>query len=533
MALRYNKKSGEFVVVSDDEDRCRDAGLTLSTTTRGPGGEKVWFTDVPYAALPFYEEADEQAAEKLRPMWEDYCKSRATDADVDAPAPPGKEYMPFQKAAIAYARDHKDVLIGDEPGLGKTIQAVGISNDNDCRTNLVVCPASIRLNWKREIEQWSDLGAYESRPFPILNSRMLPYIGGRRTPPYVIVSYDLLRNPDLLELLCEEEWDHLILDESHYLKTMEAKRTRAVFGGGKTNLPNIAERSARITGLTGTPLPNRPRECYTIARALCWEAIDWMSYEAFCYRFNPSGMMENGAVIEKKGRLPELQSRLRSNFMIRRMKADVLKDLPDKQYELAYVEPNGRIREVLQRERLLEFTIQDLMDPNAEIFGQISTIRREMGEAKVPRIVEHVRFLLDIMELPKVILFLHHKTVMDECEEQLSKYGVCKVRGGMNSEAKNRNVWDFVSEGGKRLFMGQLDAAGFGIDGLQRVCSHAVFGEAAWTPGTNEQAVDRLHRHGQHDNVIAQFLVVEGSLDEKVLAKVLDKTQTIHKALDK
>ncbi len=83
-----------------------------------------------------------------------------------------------------------------------------------------------------------------------------------------------------------------------------------------------------------------------------------------------------------------------------------------------------------------------------------------------------------------------------------------------------------------RIFSAQLEAGGVGIDGLQHVCSHVVVVEPAWTSGSNEQAIDRLHRSGQHGNVIAQFIVVEGSLDERILALVIDKTHTVHEALD-
>ena len=537
MTLQYNPKTNEYVVTSDDETYCKSVGLTLSTRVRGKNGEKVWFTDCPYAALPFYKQGDSKAKERLNRMWQDYDLSWASDVEADIPAPPGKAYMPFQKVPAYYSREHPNVLIGDAPGLGKTIQAIAISNEHELPLNLVVCPASIRLNWRREIEAWSWMGPEDSRPFPILKATSVPSIGvGHQQSPWVIVSYDMLRNPHLLELLCETEWDHLILDEAHYLKTPDAKRTRAVFGGGRSKGPNLAERSDRITALTGTPLPNRPRECFTLANALCPESIDWMSYDDFTYRFNPSGMIELSDErlinIEKKGRLPELQARLRSNFMIRRLKTDVLKDLPDKTYEFTYLEPDGRIREVLRHEHMLGFSIGDLIDPNAEIFGQISTIRREMGEAKVPRLIEHMKFLLDIVELPKVVFFLHHKSVMQACYDALERYRISVLRGGMSPQAKHASVTEFVSNKNKRIFMGQLDAAGLGIDGLQRVASHAVVGEPAWTPSTNEQAIDRLHRHGQHGNVIAQFAIVEGSLDEKVLKSVLDKTKTIHSALD-
>jgi len=353
-------------------------------------------------------------------------------------------------------------------------------------------------------------------------------------PNYTIISYDLLRNPAIHAALCAIEWDVIILDEAHMLKEINARRTQALFGGGRREeFKDVLTKHAKhLLALTGTPLPNRPRECYTLARALNWESIDFTSFEGFRYRFNPSARMASGYVKEERGRLPELQARLRCNFMVRRLKEDVLKDLPDKTYEFAYIEKDGQIADVIRKERMLNFNIEDLKKPQFQIFGEISTIRREMGEAKVPQTLEHIRFLLDIMGVAKVVLFSIHRSVMDALREGLAEYGVVEFRGGTSSLARKNAVTEFQRNPKVRIFSGQLDSSGIGIDGLQNVCSHAVVVEPAWTQGANEQAIGRLHRSGQHANVIAQFIVVEGSLDERILATVIDKTHTVHEALD-
>lgn len=537
--LSYNKKDGSFFLLTKDKEAAKEAGLTLSTRVRGPNGEHVFYTSTrdrkpefnPYAALKFWDQADSTAKEQLAPFQKDYEMSWKNDSDQDFPCPEGKEYLPYQKAGIAYGLEKRNILIGDEPGLGKTIQAIGICNANEGKRNLVICPASIRLNWQREIRDWSTLSTLSTYPILKASHGVNPYSN------YVMTSYELGRHDSIHPALCEGMWDNLIIDEAHYLKNITARRTQAVFGGGKYIDENLASRCGNIIALTGTPLPNRPRECYTLARALAWDSIDWMSFDDFCYRFNPSAMgsTKEGTpfIIEKKGRLPELQARLRCNFMIRRLKQDVLKDLPDKRYEMTYIEPTGAIREVIAKEKLLHFSLEDLKNPFAEIWGMLSTIRREMGEAKVPRVIEHIKYLLDDVEIPKVVLFAHHRSVMDALAAALHQYGVVQVRGGMSATRKGDSVTDFVNDPDVRIFLGQMDSAGFGIDGLQHVASHVVFAEPAWTPGTNEQAVDRCHRIGQHDNVLAQFLVVEGSLDERILASVLNKTHTIHESLDR
>jgi len=530
--MRFNARTGDFLMYGLDSDKAEaeTAGLTYSKTAKGPNGENVWFTQEPYAALPFWSCADESARKKLAGLHRDYEESWATDHDGDFPSPKGKEYMPFQKAGINYALNRDNCIIGDEMGLGKTITTWGVANSIEAKRVLIVCPASIRLNWRREALAWSTL----KRPiiYPVMKSTD----GINPDANFVIVSYDLARNHGVHQLLCDTDWDLLVLDEAHFLKSGEAQRTRAVFGGGRSEPFKdrwIGQRARKIMALTGTPLPNRPRECYTLVRALCHEAIDWKSLDEFRYRFNPVREVGTGAVLEKRGRLPELQARLRCNLLTRRLKADVLTDLPDKRYEFAYLEPNGRIRDVLARERLLYFDVNDLRDPFSELWGQISTIRREMGEAKVPRVVEHVKYLLDIAEVPKLVMFSHHKSVMDALRSELNRYGVVEVRGGNSSLQKQSAVDSFVNDPNCRIFSGQIDAAGTGIDGLQRVCNHVLVTEPAWTPGVNEQAIDRCHRIGQHDNVVAQFAIVEESLDERVLAAILDKTHTTYEALDR
>lgn len=542
MSLRWNATTREYVVFTTDDEKAKEVGLTLAKNKRGPRGENIYFTDSPYAALCYYDEADEETKKKLAPLQQDYGASWRSEWDGPAfPCPSHDQngnplsYMPYQNAGIQYGLDHQNVLIADEPGLGKTGQSIGIANAKKYERNLIICPANLRANWRREIRKWSIIP--DVRTYPVFKAKD----GISPAANYVIVSYELCRNDAIHQALYEQQWGSIIIDEAHYLKEKGSQRTYAVLGGGRKgefkHRP-LVERADKTICLTGTPLPNRPRECFTIARALHPESIDFMNFDDFKYRYNPSAQVLNPysdtiVNIEKRGRLPELQNRLRCNFMIRRMKKDVLKHLPDKRYELTYVEPTGEIANVIARERLLEFSVSDLVNPDAALFGQISTIRREMGAAKLPRVIEHIKFLLEVTEVPKVLVFFHHREVMDRFAQAMGEFGIVELRGGMSVNQKIKSVNDFMTKPEVRIFSGQMQAAGVGIDGLQNVCTHCVVAEASWVPGENEQAIDRLHRQGQHGNVIAQFIVVEGSLDERILAAIIDKTDTIHTSLDR
>lgn len=526
-----------FVYVDNKKDKGEELGLTLSTAPGAQAlGKYTFFTSRtrrgqqvpdmnPFAVLPLFHEADPEASVALLDHWLAYEESAGTDSPDHFPAPAGRTYLPYQRAGIAYALRRPHTLFGDEPGLGKTVQAIGVCNATDARRILVVCPASVRLQWAAEMERWRvRRSGYDNWLYPILQSRD----GFDRSAEVVITSYQLAQTAGLGAALRSVEWDVVIYDEAHYLKNYNAARTKRLLGtwdGGDRGIP-----ARRILALTGTPLPNRPRECYTLARALDWDSISRMSEDEFNGRYNPTVVMPNGFRLEWTGHLLELQARLRTRFMVRRAKADVLKDLPEKVYELAYIDPDGEVKKALRAEKLLAIDPENLNTGDAELMGHISQVRRQMGVAKAPGVIAHVNMLLD-GGAPKVVVFAYHTEVIRLLLEAYGPAAVC-IQGATGAAAREHAKRRFQDDPECQVFIGQLTAAGTGVDGLQNVCSHAVFAEASWTPGENEQCVDRLHRIGQRSSVVAQFLVAPGSLDERILGSAIRKAGSINKALD-
>ena len=530
--LTYASGSRAFVLLASDPGvaaSAERAGLDQSRPLTKTKGFPVFITREPAAALQFFKLGDVAAQTALAGVAQEAKASWASGAPgFTAPCPRGRAFLPFQLAGIQYALNRQHTLIGDEPGLGKTIQAIGLSNAAGSKFSLVICPASLRLNWRREIRAWStipDVGVY-----PVMKAKD----GVNPFSNYVLISYELARQPDIHATLCElgakRGWDHLILDEAHYLKTPGARRTHAIFGyAHNPEIDHISKYAKRITALTGTPLPNRPRECYTITRALCWDAIDWMSYDAFTHRYNPSFAWPSGRVEERMGHLPELQFRLRTNFMVRRLKKDVLKDLPPKQYELTYVEETGAIRHALRAEALLHFDPSKL-DQKMLIDGAVSTARRLMGEAVAPRAVEHVKILFD-GGVEKILLGAWHHSVMDYLEKNLQQFGVLRLDGKTPKGRIEAMKAIFQSDPKVGIWLGQLQASGEGHN--LTAASHVVLAEPSWVPKDNEQFIDRAHRIGQKGNVLAQFLVAPGSLAERILGVAIEKAQVIHATLDR
>jgi SWI/SNF-related matrix-associated actin-dependent regulator of chromatin subfamily A-like protein 1 len=517
----------------------QEAGLAHSIPASAKNGYPVYFTDIPYSVLHLRQFADARASDALNSMASAWEASKKTSSDYAIPVPNGRVPRPFQRAFVEYAAPRKNVLLGDAPGLGKTIQAILLANIKGYKRVLVICPATVRLHWAKFVKEWSTIPNVLA--YPVLQSSD----GVHPKAHYVITSFEVARD-GLWSVLMGYEWDLIIIDEAHYLKTPDSGRTRALFGGGAKRYKEggITSRAGQILALTGTPLPNRPREAYTLARALDWESIDWSSFEQFKQRFNPGGQSVSVNAVTGKvsryvwehvGRLPELNARLRCNFMCRRLKEDVLHDLPPKEYELTYVETTAAILRALRAEKLLDIDPDDLIN-NGFSFdgGEVATVRRLMGEAMVPQVVEHCKTLLD-GGVEKLVIGAYHSSVIDTLAYMLRDYGVLVIDGRTPVRRRQGGQFSMVEQfrhnPEKRVLILQILTAP-GIDGLQEQASHCVLAEPDWVPGSNEQFIDRLHRMGQKGSVLAQFMVAKGSLAEYIIGKSIDKAHTTHKVLD-
>lgn len=515
----------------------RDHGLDFSTSASTPG-EAVLFTREPYAAVPFWEYASPAAQQQLIVLQTEIELSWQKEGTGHIDCPADEQLAPFQVAGVQYAKRRQNTLIGDVPGLGKTAQAICFANEIRAETVLVICPANIRLQWAKQIRRWSTM-RWPYIVYPILHGRH----GVHPTANWIVVSYDLARTAPIGKALAKRDYDLLILDEAHYLKEFDAQRTRAVFGGGaERHFEALATKADAIVALTGTPLPNRPRECYTVTRGLCWDAIDFSSEDKFRERFNPSrrGVTDEGKVYvdERSGRHGELQARLRTNFMVRRLKHGPqgvgyqlkMMNLPN--YDIVHVEETSAVKQALKAESLLEIDPEDMEGADAEALGHIAVVRRMMGEAIAPLAAEYVDMCLRGGE-DKIVVFAHHIEVLNILEKALRKWGTIRIDGRDSATSKQAKVDQFIKDPTKQVAIGNMLSMGTGTDGLQEVCWHAIFAEADWTPGVNQQAVDRLDRGGQSEQVQADFLVAPGSFSERVLASALRKLQTTHKALDR
>jgi SWI/SNF-related matrix-associated actin-dependent regulator 1 of chromatin subfamily A len=471
--------------------------------------------------------------------------SWAKDSGSHFWCPPDHELWGFQRADLDYALRRKNCLVGDQPGLGKTPVGICYANEIKARNVLVVCPASIRRQWERRIREWSRMSWEFGRGcivHTILTGRRgVAPTDGTYSATWNVVSYDLARTPAIGAALARQRYDLIIFDEAHYLKTIDSKRTRAFFGGGETrHFDAIATQAEHILALTGTPLPNRPREIYTLARALCWDSIDWASEDTFKERFNPSirqtGTRADGSsfiwVDERSGRHFELQNRLRGNFMVRHLKREVMTQLQLPVFDVIQLEETQAIKQALAAEKLLDLDPGMFLDSDFEVMGQVAVVRHQMGVAMAPQIAEYVDMLIDGGE-DKLVVFAHHVDVLDILQKSLARHGVVRIDGRDSGADKDRKVQQFIKDRSIGICLGNMLAMGTGTDGLQEVAYHALIAEPDWTPGNNIQAFDRLDRGGQTRKVQGDIFVAPGSIAEYILGTALTKLQTTDKALDK
>lgn len=529
--------------------------------------------------------------------------SWAEDTTEDFPAPDGLNYMPFQKAGIEYAVKRNKTLIADPPGLGKTIQAIGVHNTLDTKRVLVVCPASLKVNWKREWEKWDVHGRSVGLAHSVTKREPIFAENGERQRDYnnkpmtrtwtehvwpdtdvVVINYDMLDSFD--ESVKDVEWDLLICDEAHLLKTKDTLRTLCVFGGWrkgarkngkqvrKPKTYNAIE-AVRSLFLTGTPILSKPIELWSLIR-ICDPKGLGKNWDDFAFEY--CGAYYDGNFLDTSGasNSEELNRLMRERFMVRRDKRAVLKELPDKTRELIML-PQDKLEAPVKRElsrvetalsayedllgisdaeRQFRYikaiddlseklqqaldgqnsespnwdaAVKTLDEPDQILFTEISLAREEVALAKVGIVVDHVKKLVESEE--PVILFAYHKSVVAEIQKRLDAAGISVgiVTGSVPAKKRQQVVDDF-QDGKTDVILGNILAMGVGFT-LTRA-RFVVFAELDWVPALIEQAEDRAWRYGQVNAVLVQHLVVDGSIESRMALALLEKMGVIHDTLD-
>jgi len=509
------------------KDHVKAAGFQFDPTT------KYWFTTDATVAAQLDPRAAAQANQAI-------AASRATNVAVDIPVPAGLEYLPYQKAGIAYALGRPNTLVGDEMGLGKTIQAIGVINaDPSIKSVLVVCPASIKINWARELTKW------------LMRPLSIGIVNGEfpRTD-VVIVNYDVLAK--FRPQIDARQWDMLCADEVHFAKNPKAQRTQALLGNRKAGKPGIKAR--RRLFLSGTPIVNRPIELFPLVEALDPDGLG-RSFFQFAKRYTMATHNGFGWDFSGAANLEELQQRLRAKFMVRRLKSEVLKELPPKRRQVVVVPVPAAAAAAVANERAVfeehrktierantaadaakargdkdgyQAAIKALHSANKIAFEKMSLVRHATAIAKIPALIEHITEILEAE--PKVVVFCHHLDVVAALREAFPDAAL--VTGAEPSMAKRQAEVDrFQHDPECRVFVGTYPGAA-GVGWTLTAAQTVVFGELDFVPGNVSQAEDRLHRIGQLGSVLVQHLVFDSSVDTYMAQMIIDKQEVITATLD-
>ena len=473
-------EGNKYILLTEYDERAipKGAGFRWNPT------DKVWWTAdldkaIAVAGMADLSPAVERALGKaVEAQKASLTASSAQTADIDVPSPDGLDYLPFQRAGIAYAMDRKAVLIADEMGLGKTIEAIGLVNAVPAiRSVLVVCPASLKTNWLRELERWL------TRPMTVAICN-----GDTPDVDIRITNYEQLHKLPLAPV------DMIVIDEAHYLKNPKAKRTKLV---GK-----FAKLADLKVLMTGSPILNRPIELHSLLDILDPGAWAFWPYAmTYCDGFKGQwGWDFTGA-----SNLGDLQRKLRSTLMVRRLKADVLTELPPKRRQIvplsakAYsavlkaeakaqsdidadieaLELARDLAEAVGDKAAYDEAVQNLHARHSIAFTEMSRVRHESATAKAPAVADHVEALLESVD--KVIVMAHHHDVIDLLVGRLNEYGVVSLDGRDNQANRQDAVDRFQSDPDTRVFVGSIQAAGVGL--TLTAASLVVFAELDWVPG--------------------------------------------------
>lgn len=437
-----------------------------------------------------------------------------------------RELFPYQRKGVAQALNFKRCLIGDEPGLGKTGQAIAAIAHAKAFPCLVVCPSSLKENWRREWELWTNYKAI------ILNDSVKEnwfryYEAGMAQ--VFIVNYESLKKYFVEKIDTPKgkkmRLDHIhfkssstllrsiIADESHRVKSAATQQTKFTKG--------IAVGKEYILLLSGTPVVNKPKDLITQLFILD-QLKNFGGYNGFVNRYC-SGPNE-------ASNLRELNYKLNSSCFFRRAKTEVLKDLPPKMRQVVYCdittrkEYNEALKDLVQymREYKNASDQQIQKSMKGEIMVRIGILKNISARGKMPDVFEFISDTLESGE--KLVVFAHLKEVISKIREHFPDS--VSVTGDDDMQARQAAVDSFQNNPACKLILCSIQAAGVGL--TLTASSRVAFVEQGWHPAIMEQCEDRCHRIGQQDSVSCYYFLGKETIDIDIYKIINSKREMVN-----
>lgn len=430
---------------------------------------------------------------------------------------------PFQETGRDFLSARTGALLADQPGLGKTAQAITAADDCGAQRVVVLCPASLKTNWSREVARFSAFPMAATIP----DTRSVIDKSAR----WVIVNYDIAKLPALRHQLAALRPDVLVCDEMHRLKGGPDTAIGTAF------LDSLAPAAGAVWGLSGTPAPNNLSELFWWISATCPQAFAGMDYYRFLARYTSYRETPYGIKVTRNKNTDEFRERM-APFFLRRMVRDVLPELPPLEIEHLVVDPSDIPALTLFEKHpdyqelsalLTELSGDDDIDLSADKYA---SVRRLTGILKAESYASVVAEELSADTTRKLVIMCWHREVIDTLARLLHEFGVVTVHGGTPQHERQKAVDDFQDATYcSRVFIGQIVAAG---EGLTLTASNQVdIFESNWVPKDIEQAMRRVLRIGQKsDRCVGRFVSLARSIDE-IISRVLErKTRLLMEVFD-
>jgi SWI/SNF-related matrix-associated actin-dependent regulator 1 of chromatin subfamily A len=417
--------------------------------------------------------------------------------------------LEHQKEAVQKLVENKKFILADDMGLGKTTSTIIAALESGSKKVLIICPATLKINWKREIENYSDKTVYiaEGKNFST-------------DADFVIINYDIIKNFHDTKKKGESQildanFDLVVVDEAHYIKNATAQRTKLI--------NDLVKKVDRLWLLTGTPMTSRPIDYFNLLSLIeSPVAKNWMAYAIrYCqgYQFNVGGRKVWNVM--GASNLEELRDRT-SGLTLRRLKENVL-DLPDKIITPVYL----RLKSKMYEEIMGEY--YDWYDKNPEEsksltvqFTKLTKIRQVIADEKISQTIELAENIVE--QGKKVIIFCNFTDSLNKICEHFGKAAV-KVDGSMSKPERQHSVDSFQENDKIKVFVGNIKAAGVGI--TLTAAEAVIMNDLSFLPSDHAQAEDRAYRYGQKNNVLVYYPIFENTIEGIIYDILNNKKQVI------
>ncbi len=418
--------------------------------------------------------------------------------------------LSHQKEAIEKLVGSKRFILADDMGLGKTTSTIIAALETNAKKILIVCPASLKINWEREIANYSDRSVFiaEGKKYSTESD-------------FVIINYDILKNfHDTKDkensLLIKSNFDLVILDEAHMISNAQAQRTKII----NSFVKNIK----RVWLLTGTPMTSRPMNYYNLLSIIeSPVAQNWMAYAIrYCQGYQFNAGKRKVWNVSGASNLEELRDRT-SKQILRRLKEDVL-DLPEKIITPVYLRLQSKEYENLMGE------YYDWYDKNPDEsssltvqFSKLMKVRKVIANEKVNQTIEFTENILE--QGKKVIIFTNFTDTLQSIYQHFGKQAVY-LDGSCSNAIRQQAVDSFQNDDKIKVFVGNLKAAGVGL--TLTAAEVVIMNDLSFVPAEHAQAEDRAYRYGQKSNVLVYYPLFDNSIEGAIYDILNNKKRIIN-----